>query len=163
MREPKHIGEFTIIDEPVEFGMDVWIGNYVHIRPNVKIGNWTQIRDYCFISNDVTIGHNTKIFQFCNLSSGMIVGSECFIGAGTMFANDKEPPWPEKKPWVQRPVVVEDRVRIGMGCKILPGVVLAKGCLIGMGAVVTKDTEPYKVYVGNPARVLRELQVTTDI
>jgi acetyltransferase-like isoleucine patch superfamily enzyme len=55
-----------------------------------------------------------------------------------------------------KPVVVEDHVWIGARAIILPGVTLGEGCVIGAGAVVTKDVPPYTIAVGNPARVVRE-------
>jgi acetyltransferase-like isoleucine patch superfamily enzyme len=51
--------------------------------------------------------------------------------------------------------VVEDKVKIGMNATILPGVILAEGCVIGAGSVVTKSTEPNAVYVGNPATKIK--------
>jgi maltose O-acetyltransferase len=40
---------------------------------------------------------------------------------------------------------------------ILPSVTIGPGCIVGAGAVVTKDLEPNGVYVGVPARRVREL------
>jgi acetyltransferase-like isoleucine patch superfamily enzyme len=34
----------------------------------------------------------------------------------------------------------------------LPGVTLSEGCVIGANSVVTKTTEPWTIYVGNPAK-----------
>jgi len=45
---------------------------------------------------------------------------------------------------------------------VLSGVTLAVGSVVGAGAVVTKSTEPYGIYVGNPARLLK-LRFTLDI
>ena len=39
---------------------------------------------------------------------------------------------------------------------IMPGVHIGNGCIIGAGAVVTKDIPPYTIAAGVPARVLRE-------
>ena len=49
-------------------------------------------------------------------------------------------------------VVVGDRVWIGYRAIVLPGVTIGEGAVIGAGAVVTKDVEPYAIVVGNPAR-----------
>jgi acetyltransferase-like isoleucine patch superfamily enzyme len=43
-----------------------------------------------------------------------------------------------------------------MGVSVLPGVTIGDGCVVGAGAVVAKDIEPYSVAVGNPARPLRD-------
>lgn len=40
---------------------------------------------------------------------------------------------------------------------IMPGVTIAKGCIIGAGTLVTEDTEENGIYVGIPARLIRKL------
>jgi len=54
-------------------------------------------------------------------------------------------------------VTVGDGVWVGAGSVILPGIEIAAGCVIGAGAVVTRSTEPNGLYVGAPARRLRDL------
>ena len=51
------------------------------------------------------------------------------------------------------------RALIWLGARVvvLPGVQVAPGCIVGAGAVVTRDTEPDGVYVGVPARRIRDL------
>ena len=53
-------------------------------------------------------------------------------------------------------VVIEDDVWIGAGVKILDGVIIRKGCVIGANTVVNKSTEQYGIYVGAPARLIRK-------
>ena len=48
--------------------------------------------------------------------------------------------------------IIEDDVWIGYGAIIMSGVTIAKGCIIAAGAIVTKNTEQYSIYGGNPAR-----------
>jgi maltose O-acetyltransferase len=52
-------------------------------------------------------------------------------------------------------VFIEDDVWIGAGSIILPGVRLAKGCVIAAGSVVTKDVDKNAIVAGNPARFLK--------
>lgn len=54
-------------------------------------------------------------------------------------------------------IVVEKEAWLGANCVILPGVTIKEGCIIGAGAVVTKDTSPYSIYAGVPAKKIREL------
>jgi len=49
-------------------------------------------------------------------------------------------------------VVIGDRVWIGYRAIVLPGVKIGEGAVVGAGAVVAKDVEPYAIVVGNPAR-----------
>lgn len=53
-------------------------------------------------------------------------------------------------------VTIEDDVWIGTQISILPGVTIGRGSVIGAGAVVTKDTPPYSVAVGMPAKVIKD-------
>ena len=50
------------------------------------------------------------------------------------------------------PIVIGDRVFIGAGSIILPGVHIGNDCIIGSGSVVTKDIPAGTVFAGNPAR-----------
>ena len=55
------------------------------------------------------------------------------------------------------PVTIEDGCWIGGGVIILPGVTIGKGCVIGAGSVVTKNIPADSLAVGNPCRVIREI------
>lgn len=54
---------------------------------------------------------------------------------------------------------IEDEVLIGMGAIVMDGAVIGKNSIIGAGAVVTQNTivPPNSVYVGNPAKFLKEI------
>lgn len=52
-------------------------------------------------------------------------------------------------------ITIGNDVWIGEGVTCLPGVDIPDGCVVGAGSVVTKGLEPYAVYAGNPARLLR--------
>ena len=49
-------------------------------------------------------------------------------------------------------MVIGNRVWIGYRAIVLPGVTIGEGAVVGAGAVVTKDVEPYEIVAGNPAR-----------
>ncbi len=56
------------------------------------------------------------------------------------------------------PITIGDDVWIGGGAIICPGVTIGNQSTIGAGSVVTKDIPSHVVAVGNPCRVIRELQ-----
>jgi acetyltransferase-like isoleucine patch superfamily enzyme len=60
-------------------------------------------------------------------------------------------------------VLIGDRVWIGYGAIILPGVKIGQGAVVGAGAVVTKNVEPYSIMVGNPARKIGERTVAQNV
>lgn len=59
---------------------------------------------------------------------------------------------------VHKPVKIDDGCWIGANVTILPGVHIGKGYVIGAGAVVNKDCEPNGVYVGVPAKRIKDLK-----
>jgi acetyltransferase-like isoleucine patch superfamily enzyme len=56
------------------------------------------------------------------------------------------------------PITLVEDVWTGANVTITADVTIAKGCIIGANAVLTKSTEPYGLYVGVPARRLRDRQ-----
>ena len=62
-----------------------------------------------------------------------------------------------------KPVRIGDDVWIGMRVTILPGVTVGSHCIIGAGAVVTKDVPDYAIVGGNPARILRTRNKFSDV
>ena len=52
------------------------------------------------------------------------------------------------------PITVGDRVFIGLGATIMPGVTIGGDCVIGAGAIVTRDVPAGSIAVGQPARVV---------
>lgn len=60
------------------------------------------------------------------------------------------------------PVTIGDRVWIGFGALVLPGVTIGEGAVVAAGAVVTKDVAPYTIVGGNPARPIGEREQALD-
>ena len=153
------IDHFVVIEHDVEIGDNTWIGSWTHVRPDTKIGHNSEIRDWCYLSgHGMVIGNYTKVCQKANIGGGIKIGNKCFIAPGISTANTKRMDHHRTIPgYTWDCPVIEDGVQIGTNVTILPGVTLAKDCYIGGGAVVTKDTESYGVYIGNPARKMKEL------
>ena len=51
-------------------------------------------------------------------------------------------------------IVIEDDVWIAANCTITPGTRIGHGAVVGAGAVVTRDVEPYAIVGGVPAHVI---------
>jgi acetyltransferase-like isoleucine patch superfamily enzyme len=54
-------------------------------------------------------------------------------------------------------VTIKKRAKIGANSTILPGVTIGEGALVGAGSVVVKDVPPEVVVVGNPARIIKNV------
>ena len=55
-------------------------------------------------------------------------------------------------PWAKGDIVVGNDVWIGRGAKVLGGVTIGDGAVVGAYSVVTKDVEPYSIVAGHPAQ-----------
>jgi UDP-2-acetamido-3-amino-2,3-dideoxy-glucuronate N-acetyltransferase len=109
------------------------------------IGDGCTIHAPVWIGNGVVIGPRTKVQAFAFIPPGVTIGADVFVGPHVCFTNDKYPPG-QRIDWL--PTIVEDRVSIGAGAVILPGIRLGAGCRIAAGAVVTKDVAPGELSFG---------------
>lgn len=64
---------------------------------------------------------------------------------------------------INLPVEIQKGAWIGMGAIILPGVTIAEGCVIGAGSIVVHSTQPNGLYVGNPARRIKDLPIASNL
>jgi maltose O-acetyltransferase len=63
---------------------------------------------------------------------------------------------------VGQTVRIRDGSWIGAGVTILPGVTIAEGCVIGANALVSHSTTPNGLYIGAPARRVRNLDADVE-
>jgi len=102
--------------------------------------------------NHVAIGRGVTFYNLggVELGSRVVVSQDVYFCGGT---HDHTLP---TYPLQRRRIVVEDDVWIGAGAFIGPGVRVGKGAVVGARAVVMRDVPPWKVVVGNPARVVKD-------
>ena len=62
----------------------------------------------------------------------------------------------EHRTVINKPVVFERYATLGVNCTVLPGVTLGEGCIVGANSLVIKDTEPWTIYAGSPARPIKK-------
>jgi sugar O-acyltransferase (sialic acid O-acetyltransferase NeuD family) len=121
------------------------LGNLIH--PNVSLDMVTlgvghYIQESVILQAEVSLGDNTSIHM------GSLIGHESRVGRSVFIAHGCN---------LSGKVQVGDGVQMGVGVSILPRLTIGEWSIIGGGTVVVKDVAPYTVVVGNPARVLREL------
>ncbi|WP_295234410.1 acyltransferase [Sediminibacterium sp.] len=147
--------ESKIID--VEFGENVKIVNPSNIY-GCKIGSNCFVGPFVEIQKSVRIGDNTKIQSHSFICELVEIGNDCFIGHGVMFVNDLfsngGPASGNKKLW--KSTVIGDNVSIGSNATILP-ISICNNVVIGAGSVVTKNIDKPGIYIGNPAKFLRQI------
>ena len=109
----------------------------------------------------VTIGKGCFIQQCCTFfgRGGIIVGNDVFIGPKVNLITINHDVNPDNRSATYgRPIVIEDKVWIGINSTILPGVRIGYGAIVGAGSVVTKDVPAMTVVAGNPARIIKTIE-----
>ena len=81
---------------------------------------------------------------------------DAWLGPNVVLTNAKYPVSPGVKESLEGPVIGKG-AKIGANATILPGVKIGANALVGAGSVVVKDVPANSVVVGNPARVIKEL------
>ena len=146
-------------------GKGVWIGQpfYCHFGYNIEIGNGVQINMNCtFLDhNKITIGDNTGIgpgTQIFTVYHPMDYRERLFTEI--IEENKKNEDDDKIQFWKSQslPVTIGNNVWIGGGCIILPGVTIGDNSVIGSGSIVTKSIPANVVAVGNPCKVIKQLQ-----
>ncbi|MCG7856215.1 N-acetyltransferase [Flavihumibacter sediminis] len=145
------------VKDDVQFGNNVKVVQPVNIYGCI-IGDGCFIGPFVEIQKDVNIGSGTKIQSHSFICELVNIGRDCFIGHGVMFINDLfskgGPAQGDKSLW--RSTQIGNNVSIGSNATILP-VHICDNVVIGAGAVVTNNIDIPGIYVGNPARILRQL------
>jgi UDP-N-acetylglucosamine acyltransferase len=123
---------------------------HIHAKSEgvIRIGNNNVIREYCSINMPTSqrlktqIGSNNYIMMYVNIGHDTIVEDDVTISNATQVAGHCH---------------LMKGANIGLGCKIHQFQVIGSFSMLGMGTIVTKkvDILPGKIYVGSPARFLK--------
>lgn len=119
-------------------------------------------------NSEIIIGNNVGISQTALISHCSIsIGDNVKIGGGTcIYTTDFHTLNPvtrasenDQRECVKKPVTIEDNVFIGAHSIILKGVTIGKNTIVGAGSVVTKSIPTNEIWAGNPAKMIRKLDV----
>lgn len=124
-------------------------GKYVNFErgarfnPELSIGDYSGIGVNCLVSGRTYIG------------SHVMMGPDCIMYSYSHAHDCLDIPMDQQGFEDPTPIHIGDDVWIGARVIILPGVKIGSHCIIGAGAVVTKDVPDYAVVGGVPAKVIR--------
>jgi len=131
--------------ENIRFGSPVLIDDFTLVvaRDPIVIGDYVHLA--CFSS--ITGGERVDIGDYCAVSQGarLLTGTDDFIHGG--FGNSTVPT--EYRNAVRAPISIGRFSIIGANAVVLPGVTIGEGAVVGANSVVTRDLDPWGVYIGN--------------
>ena len=133
----------------LELGERVIIDDFALIQltkpsPHLTIGSHVVIgrHNVIAVKGRTSIGSHTLLGPYCQIndqSHGM--------SRDDLIKNQKA---------IIKPVTIGSDCWLGAGTRVLPGVTIGDGAILGTGSVVTHDVPPYQVWAGVPARYIRD-------
>ena len=122
---------------------------------------------WCDYGFNIELGENFYVNHSCVIldCAKVTFGDNVFVGPDCGFYTAGHPIDAKQRNQgleYARPIHVGDNVWIGGGVRVLPGVSIGEGAVIGSVSVVTKDIPPRVIAAGNPCRVIREIEEESE-
>lgn len=116
----------VIVMDDVQISPGAVLCPFVTLTSNIRIGQQFHANIYCYVAHDCVIGDFVTFAPGVQCNGNVVVEDHAYIGTGAILRQGK------------------------------PGepLVIGRGAVVGMGAVVTKNVAPGTTVVGNPARVM---------
>ncbi len=129
-----------------------------HVGEGVEVLAPLQVDYGCNVSigDGSFVNHGAYLMDCAPIT----IGSHVFIGPNLGAYTAQHPLVAEERNrGIERalPITVEDDCWLGGDVKIMPGVTIGRGCVIGAGSVVTKSISAGMLAMGVPARVVRPI------
>lgn len=110
--------------DDVQLGVGAVLSPFVTLTSNVRIGRHFHANLYSYVEHDCVVGDFVTFAPGVHCNGNVVIEDHAYIGAGAIL----------KQGQPGKPLVI------------------GRGAVVGMGAVVTKSVEPGATVVGNPAR-----------
>lgn len=151
--------DYPWIDGPikVDYGTNL---RYVEAHLMTSDRPWFNQTCYYRLGAGVYINFNCVFLDTCLIT----IGARTLIGPNCSFYSATHPLDPFLRngtngPELGKPITVGEDCWFGGNVVVLPGVSIGRGVTVGAGSVVTKDVPPFHCVAGNPARIVRKIEV----
>jgi acetyltransferase-like isoleucine patch superfamily enzyme len=137
----------------------------IHPTSKVEAGSQfvnSSMGKYSFCGYDCDI-NDCSIGCFCSIANNVVIGGGAhpinWASTSPVFYNNRDSVKKKFSRFEREPhkqTIVGNDVWIGRSAILMQGLTIGDGAVIGAGAVVTKDVEPYTIVAGCPARIIRK-------
>ncbi len=135
----------------------------------ISVGDNSRVDDFCVLSGNIIIGRNVHVTPNCLIAGGIpgailedfttlayrvMIFTQSDDYSGHTMTNSTVPK--KYKQEEKKEVIVRKYSIVGAGSTVMPGVTLEEGTAVGAMTLVLKSTDPWGVYVGIPAKRLKD-------
>ncbi|MFO0973660.1 MAG: DapH/DapD/GlmU-related protein [Phycisphaerae bacterium] len=142
----------AVIDTGAQIGPDSRIWHFCHVSAGAVIGSRCVLGQNVFVGGRARIGDNVHIQNNVSIYDAVTLEDDVFCGPSAVFTNVRTPRSHRPRKDAYRATVVRRGATIGANATIVCGVTLGRSCLVGAGAVVTRDVRDFECVMGVPAR-----------
>jgi acetyltransferase-like isoleucine patch superfamily enzyme len=144
----------TTIYSDVTVANDVSFGHGVLVRENVRIGAMSKLGTNAVVDGSARIGSRVSVQTGVYICTYSTIEDGVFLGPCCVFTNDR---FVTQKPFKLIGPTVKKGASIGANALLFPGVTVGEGAVVGSQAMVNVDIPPRTIFVGIPARKIRDL------
>lgn len=150
---PPRVHPTAVVDETACLGDDSVVWSHACIGAGVVVGHGCRIGHAAYIDRGVRLGDRVVVHTSASVYRPFVLGDDVFIGPHACLSNDRDPAAARTRDLDALTWRVGAGASVGAGAIVLADVELAPHVLVGAGAVVTRATVPFGIYVGAPARL----------
>lgn len=129
-------------------------GANLYMEPNIRVDYGYNIH----VGENFYANFDCTILDVCEVR----IGDNCLFGPGVHIYTATHPVDPNERnkgPEYGKPITIGNNVWVGGRAIINPGVTIGHNVVIASGAVVTKDIPDNVIVGGNPAKVIKQIEV----
>lgn len=151
-----YVNKHAVVDDNVSIGEGTKIWHFSHIQKGAKIGKNCVLGQNVNVGNNVIIGDYCKIQNNVSIYEGVTLEDYVFCGPSMVFTNIVDPrcKYPQAGSKFYVKTLVKEGASIGANATIVCGNTLGKHCMIGAGAVITKNVPDYALVAGVPGKII---------
>ncbi len=127
------------------------IDDFCLLSGKISIGSYVHITPYCLLAGGIP---GITLEDFTTLAYGVYIFTQSDDYSGETMVNSLVPT--EYKRETKQPVIIQSHSIIGARSTVFPGVKLSQGTSVGAMSLVLKDTNPWGVYAGIPAKRIKD-------
>lgn len=142
----------TVIYAGCKLGPGTTTGHYAFLRERTVCGEKCSFGTFFTSDGDVTVGDRSRFHYYSHICKKAKIGDDVWLFPQVLLLNDPHPPCGK---CMEGPTL-KNRVIIGSGATVVPGVTLGEGAIVAACSLVTKDVPAGMLAMGSPASIVKK-------